>query len=320
MADETVESDQIQQRPHKRKHTQNLQSKNRKKWKLPHARGQVKREKSQSGFLGFPKTAAEMSSNWKILQATLQKERKKAEEKGEVKHRSRKTFKTRLEPSESSQKAKSEIWFDDVDPEDLKQATGSKTVETTTGNENLQKTLITGNMERLTKRIALDCEMVGIGTGGRKHMLARVSVVNSHGHAVYDSFVAPQEKVVDYRTSVSGVRPADLRNAPDFKTVQFNVSKLLKGRILVGHSLKNDLAVLFLGHPGRDIRDTAKYRPFQEKLKDAFVKKSCKALFKYKHSTRRTFFCARCTSCYETLHAAQNSMGKTRERRQIQAF
>ena len=106
----------------------------------------------------------------------------------------------------------SEIWFDDVDPEDLKQATGSKTVKTTTGNENLQKTLITGNMERLTKRIALDCEMVGIGTGGRKHMLARVSVVNSHGHAVYDSFVAPQEKVVDYRTSVSGVRPADLRN------------------------------------------------------------------------------------------------------------
>ena len=43
-------------------------------------------------------------------------------------------------------------------------------------------------------------------------MLARVSVVNSHGHVVYDSFVAPQEKVVDYRTSVSGVRPADLRN------------------------------------------------------------------------------------------------------------
>ena len=69
MADETVDSDQIQQRPHKRKHTHDLQSKNRKKWKLPHARGQVKREKSQSVHLGFPKTAAEMSSNWKILQA-----------------------------------------------------------------------------------------------------------------------------------------------------------------------------------------------------------------------------------------------------------
>lgn len=65
---------------------------------------------------------------------------------------------------------------------------------------------------RLTKKIALDCEMVGVGFDGKRHMLARVSVVNSHGHAVYDSFVAPQEKVVDYRTSVSGIKPANLKN------------------------------------------------------------------------------------------------------------
>lgn len=65
---------------------------------------------------------------------------------------------------------------------------------------------------RLTKKIALDCEMVGVGFDGKRHMLARVSIVNSHGHAVYDSFVAPQEKVVDYRTPVSGIKPANLKN------------------------------------------------------------------------------------------------------------
>ena len=54
--------------------------------------------------------------------------------------------------------------------------------------------------------------MVGIGVDGKQHMLARVSIVNSHGRVVYDSFVAPQEKVVDYRTAVSGVKPADLKN------------------------------------------------------------------------------------------------------------
>ena len=32
-------------------------------------------------------------------------------------------------------------------------------------------------------------------------------------------------------------------SAPDFKTVQLEVSKLLRGKILVGHALKNDLAV-----------------------------------------------------------------------------
>ena len=44
-----------------------------------------------------------------FLLQTLQKERKKAEEYGEVKHRSRKTFKTRLKPSESSQKGKRSV-------------------------------------------------------------------------------------------------------------------------------------------------------------------------------------------------------------------
>ena len=65
---------------------------------------------------------------------------------------------------------------------------------------------------RPTKKIALDCEMVGVGFDGKQHMLARVSIVNSHGHVVYDSFVAPQEKVVDYRTPVSGIRPANLKD------------------------------------------------------------------------------------------------------------
>jgi len=56
-------------------------------------------------------------------------------------------------------------------------------------------------------------------------------------------------------------------SAPDFKTVQFEVSKLLRGKILVGHALKNDLAVLLLDHPRKDTRDTAKYKPFQEIVK-----------------------------------------------------
>ena len=65
---------------------------------------------------------------------------------------------------------------------------------------------------RPTKKIALDCEMIGVGFDGKQHMLARVSIVNSHGQVVYDSFVAPQEKVVDYRTPVSGIRPANLKD------------------------------------------------------------------------------------------------------------
>lgn len=117
---------------------------------------------------------------------------------------------------------------------------------------------------KLTKFLAMDCEMVGIGFNGDDHMLARVSIVNKFGDCVYDKFVKAREEVKDYRTSVSGVRKEDLLNGEEFSTVQKEVSDLIKGRILVGHSLKNDLSVLFLSHAKRNIRDTCRYKPFKK--------------------------------------------------------
>ncbi|KAL1138411.1 hypothetical protein AAG570_008475 [Ranatra chinensis] len=110
-----------------------------------------------------------------------------------------------------------------------------------------------------TKVVGLDCEMVGIGDYGREHMLARVSVVNEHGDCLYDRFVKPRERVVNYRTFVSGVRPEDIENGDDFETVQKAVAEIIKGRRLVGHALRNDLSVLHLSHPKWDIRDTSRF-------------------------------------------------------------
>eukprot|EP00118_Oscarella_pearsei_P010327 m.62976 g.62976 ORF g.62976 m.62976 type:complete len:77 (+) comp35124_c0_seq5:837-1067(+) len=67
-------------------------------------------------------------------------------------------------------------------------------------------------VHRVTDCIGIDCEMVGVGYKGRENVLARVSVVNAFGHALYDSFVASCERVTDYRTFVSGVRAENLRN------------------------------------------------------------------------------------------------------------
>jgi len=61
--------------------------------------------------------------------------------------------------------------------------------------------------------VAMDCEMVGVGGGERESSaLARVSIVNFHGHCVLDCFVRPKEKVTDWRTWVSGVSPKDMVN------------------------------------------------------------------------------------------------------------
>jgi RNA exonuclease 4 len=117
--------------------------------------------------------------------------------------------------------------------------------------------------KEVTKVVAIDCEMVGIDSG-KDNMLARVSLVNTHGNCIYDKYVLPSEPVVDYRTHVSGIRPKDLLNGEPFETVQKEVAEILKGRILVGHALKNDLKVLFLSHPRRSVRDTSRYKPFRK--------------------------------------------------------
>lgn len=112
-----------------------------------------------------------------------------------------------------------------------------------------------------TKYVALDCEMVGVGSNGQDDMLARVSIVNQHGDVLIDKYVKPREKVIDYRTRVSGIRPKDIENGVDFERVQNEVINILHDKILVGHAINNDLGVLFIKHPSKYIRDTAKYRP-----------------------------------------------------------
>lgn len=107
---------------------------------------------------------------------------------------------------------------------------------------------------KISKYIALDCEMVGVGppitdkrTGKivTESTLARVSLVNYHGETVLDAFVKQKERVTDYRTHVSGVRPEDLvgPGALSLEEVQRKVADIIKGRVLVGHAVFNDLKV-----------------------------------------------------------------------------
>jgi len=209
-----------------------------------------------------PKSQVDISSNWKNLLKTMPKEEPKP--KPGLEHRFRKpVHKPQPKKIEKPAVHKSDIWFDDVDqmlldPEDRPNSNSSEDAGGKTTVLVKEK-----SFAGLTKVIGMDCEMVGVGPGGTDSILARVSLVNHFGHPVYDKFVANREAVTDYRTHVSGIRPQDLVGAPDFTTVQKEVSDLLKGRILVGHALKHDTKVLFLDHPKRHIRDTALYKPFR---------------------------------------------------------
>ena len=85
--------------------------------------------------------------------------------------------------------------------------------------------------------------MVGLGHNGQESCLARVSIVNYHGYIVLDTFVRPRERVTDWRTWVSGVRPKDMNDARHFEDVQAEVAKLLDGKIVIGHAVENDTKV-----------------------------------------------------------------------------
>ncbi|XP_009998020.1 PREDICTED: RNA exonuclease 1 homolog [Chaetura pelagica] len=94
---------------------------------------------------------------------------------------------------------------------------------------------------------SLDCEMCYTKQGLE---LTRVTVINSELKVVYDTFVKPDTKVVDYNTRFSGVTEEDLENTSitlrDVQAVLLNMFSA--DTILIGHSLESDLFALKLIH------------------------------------------------------------------------
>ena len=183
---------------------------------------------------GKPSSLAGCTSNWDTLRAAM--ESRKAG-KGGVAGKKRKAHQMASDAGDAGRKK------------------GPSTLNTSTEA-----------VAQLTRVLAVDCEMVGVGRDGDKSALARVSVVNAAGAVVYDSFVSPGENVTDYRTKWSGVRPANLRGAPGADDVRSAVATLLRGRLLVGHAIQNDLDALGITHPSTHVRDTSRYPPLMKKV------------------------------------------------------
>ncbi|MCJ1454300.1 3'-5' exonuclease [Mycoblastus sanguinarius] len=236
----------------------------------------------------------ELSSNWKKLQETLKKDtsrppKRKASDNLQRSRNSVKSRKINSEPKTLGNKSQNKImgarwstveenapsaslalWAEDnnIPAKDLAAAYGTSlkgtSIPTTKSSEDKVNQGLSSASE-VGKFVAIDCEMVGVGpTPNTESALARVSIVNFHGHQLYDSFVQPKEPITDYRTFVSGVTPQLLQAARTLEVVQADVGGLLDGKVLIGHAIKNDLAALLLGHPKRDIRDTSRHPPFRQ--------------------------------------------------------
>lgn len=233
---------------------------------------------------------AKLSSNWKKLNSKLQKDTKN----GSIQKPKSKSKKL---PSKPSKSVEHRLGYIALSSTTTKTTTEITTTETTTASTTtlalatpLEYTLWTQSEPIIIKAIpsspkplpksstvsyesrksdpgryiSLDCEFVGLGPEGLESAVARISIVNYFGVVLFDSFVRPQGKVTDFRTWVSGVESHHLRDAIDFKKAQEITGNLLKGKILVGHAIKNDLDMLYLGHPKSMVRDTSKFKKFRE--------------------------------------------------------
>lgn len=187
------------------------------------------------------------------------------------------TKKKKVAPEEKKP-TEADLWFDDVDPDDVEEAFGAEAADIMrkkTGvhkksSQDTESALVKERaFEGITRAVAMDCEMVGVGPDGEDSIVARVSLVNQFGKCIYDKYVKPTEEVIDYRTAVSGIRPEDIVHGEDVLTVQKEVADILKGRILVGHAVHNDIKILLLDHPKKNIRDTQKYKPFKREVKSS---------------------------------------------------
>lgn len=121
---------------------------------------------------------------------------------------------------------------------------------------------------------AVDCEML-FTTAGME--VAKVGIVGVDGLTVFESFVLPQNKILDYNTLYSGVTEKDLKGiSTTLVDVQVFLQRLLnKDSILVGHGLENDLKALRFIH--EKVVDTSVVFPYPH---SKIYKKSLRALAK----------------------------------------
>ncbi|KAL4778012.1 ribonuclease H-like domain-containing protein [Aspergillus varians] len=113
-----------------------------------------------------------------------------------------------------------------------------------------------GQSYETRKAIALDCEMVAV-TGGQDELAFLSAVDFFTGEVLIHSYVQPTKRVIQWRSSVSGISPTAMAAAiaagqtlRGWRSAQQALWKYADAdTVLIGHCLQYDLNVLRIIHP-----------------------------------------------------------------------
>lgn len=116
------------------------------------------------------------------------------------------------------------------------------------------------NFQGETPIVAIDCEMV-LCTDTQKH-LARLSIVNYNRVVLMDEYVRPEVPVKNYLSHITNIDAFKLSHAKTYEEIKPKVEAILKGKLIVGHTIESDLSLLGLHIQLKNVRDIAVFSFF----------------------------------------------------------
>eukprot|EP00922_Rhytidocystis_sp_ex-Travisia-forbesii_P056454 GHVS01083569.1.p1 GENE.GHVS01083569.1~~GHVS01083569.1.p1 ORF type:complete len:257 (+),score=16.06 GHVS01083569.1:151-921(+) len=107
----------------------------------------------------------------------------------------------------------------------------------------------------MAQAVSIDCEFVRTRAG---EAVASVCVVDEDLQTLLLSYVKPESPIIDYKTKYSGIRPEHMVDAPTLAGgIRSRISRLVRGRLIVGHDVHCDLKLLGIRYKEKLIRNTA---------------------------------------------------------------
>ena len=103
-------------------------------------------------------------------------------------------------------------------------------------------------------------------------LVGRCSIVDYNGRTLFDKYIDPRQVfrsvhvITDYRTRYSGITEKHMKKAVPFDRARYDVLNIIRGCILIGHNIENDLKALRISkqNTGFVIRDTGLHKPLKK--------------------------------------------------------